>query len=147
VLAKITETAARVLEVDRASLWLYSEDRSRICCRDLYERGADLHSDGPEIAAASYPRYFAALAESRSVAANEARTDPRTAELSHSYLEPIGIQAVLNAPVWLAGRTVGVLCLEHVGSSRSWEVDEEYFAASLANIVSLALNLTHPSRA
>ena len=49
-------------------------------------------------------------------------------------------QSMLDAPIWLAGRTVGVICNEHVGGLRQWEPDEEYFAASLANAISLALD-------
>ena len=46
---------------------------------------------------------------------------------------------MLDAPVRVGGRTAGVLCFEHVGPARRWTVDEQAFADSLTNLVSVAL--------
>src|SRR5437867_2711197 len=95
VLRQITESAARTLEVERSSVWLYSEDRSRIVCLDLYERSLGRHSEGVELRAADYPSYFRALEECRSIAAHDARSDPRTREFCDAYLAPLGIFSML----------------------------------------------------
>src|SRR5207245_9751528 len=40
---QITETATRILDVERVSVWLYNADRTAIRCADLYRRGTRLH--------------------------------------------------------------------------------------------------------
>jgi PAS domain S-box-containing protein len=135
-LRKITEAATQTLNVERAGVWLLNDDHSKIDCADLYDRKAKRHSNGTQLAATSYPSYFKALEDERTIAAHDARTDPRTKEYLESYLSPFGITSMLDAPIRLGGRIVGVLCHEHVGRARRWTLDEQNFAASMADIVS-----------
>jgi PAS domain S-box-containing protein len=136
---RITRTAAETLGVERTSVWLYNDDRSAIRCADLYELPEDRHSRGQELSAESYPSYFQALETERTIAAHDARSDPRTAEFAATYLEPLGISSMLDAPIRVRGRMIGVVCHEHVGPGRQWRGDEQNFAGSVADAVSLAV--------
>ncbi len=135
----VTEVASRLLRVERASVWHFSDDRSSLQCQDLFERSAERHSSGLDLPAANHPSYFGALDEERSIAAVDAHRDPRTREFSQTYLTPNGIGAMLDAPVFVRGRMRGVVCHEHVGGARTWEGWEELVAASMADFVALVL--------
>ncbi len=136
----VTKIGCRALEVERSSIWLYNEDRSIIRLCDLYEQSRDRHSSGTTLSAREYPAYFSALdREDRALAAHDAHRAPRTQEFSQSYLQPLGIGAMLDAPIRRKGRVVGVLCYEHVGGPRQWTAEEEQFASSLATIITLAM--------
>ncbi|MGH7205018.1 MAG: response regulator [Nitrospiraceae bacterium] len=136
----ITEVAAVALAVRRVSIWLFLEDRSAIRLVDLYEPKKDLHTAGTVLSARDYPSYFQALeTEVRAIAAYDAHVDPRTQEFSESYLRPLHIGAMLNAPIRLKGQVVGVLCHEHQGGPRIWTPEEQSFASSLATMVTLAM--------
>ena len=136
---QITETAADVLEVDRASIWRLVDGGAAIECIDLYERSQDRHTAGTRIRAADVPRYFEALQEERAIRAHDALTDERTREFSASYLEPLGITSMLDAPVFLRGKMAGVVCHEHTGKPRRWKLHEELLASSFADFVALVL--------
>jgi PAS domain S-box-containing protein len=136
---RITEAHARALGVARVGIWLYSEDRQTIRCADLYEMSEHRHSAGAELHRADCQAYFTALEEMDVIAADDARSDPRTRDFVESYLRPLGITSMLDAPVAVGGNIVGVMCSEHVGTPRRWTGDEKTFAASVANLVSLAL--------
>ena len=144
---RITRAAAKTLDVERASVWLYNADRSAICCADLYERGEQRHSRNQELSAESHPSYFEALEAERTIAAHDARSDPRTSEFTATYLEPLGITSMLDAPIRVGGRMVGVVCHEHVGPSRQWREDEQAFAGSVADAVSLTIEESERRRA
>ena len=136
----VTETAARLLGVGRAGIWLLDADRSALRLADLYEAEQDRHSSGTIFRPADFPSYFHAIEhEARTIAAHDAHSDLRTKEFSASYLTPLGIGAMLDAPIRLKGRAGGVLCHEHLGGARMWTSDEDSLAASLATLVSLAL--------
>ncbi|MEH2444597.1 MAG: PAS domain S-box protein [Nostoc sp.] len=139
VLREITETTARTLLVERVGVWLYNQERSKIECMDLYDVSTKEHSFGNSLSQKNYPAYFQALEEERIIAANDARNDTRTKELSESYLSVLGITSLLDAPIWLEGRLVGVVCHEHIGESRQWTLEEETFAGSIADFVTLAI--------
>jgi diguanylate cyclase (GGDEF)-like protein len=143
----ITEAAALTLEIERASVWLYNDDRSKIRCIDLYAQSPHRHSEGIELSAVNYPSYFHAMEENRTIAAHDAHADPRTKEFSDSYLSPFGITSMLDAPIRLGGQMVGVVCHEHVGLAREWTLDEQSFAGSIADMVSLAMEHWERSQA
>lgn len=136
---RLTEVAARTLEVDRVSLWRYNGPRTGIRCLDLYERPAGRHSAGVEISAADNPAYFQALSESDVLAADDAHRDPRTLAFSAGYLTPLGITSMMDSVVRVRGGVVGVLCCEHTGRVRRWSHDEQTFAVALANLAGMLL--------
>jgi diguanylate cyclase (GGDEF)-like protein len=138
-LSALTELSADLLSAERASVFQLSADGATLDCVDLFARSTRSHSRGTQLLAANYPRYFAALLSDRVLAASHARTDPRTSEFTADYLTPHGIQAMLDAPIFLRGRIVGVVCIEHVGEPRVWQFWEELLAGTLADFVALVL--------
>ena len=147
VIKKITEVDAGMLEVERVSIWFFSEDRSEIVCKDLYELSKGSHQKGMRLLARQYPRYFQSLEESRTVAANDARADSRTNEFTEGYLIPFGVTSMMDVPIRLHGKVVGIVCHEHTGPRREWTVEEQDFAASISDRVSLALASLERDRA
>jgi diguanylate cyclase (GGDEF)-like protein len=136
---RITEVAGRTLEIERTSVWLFDESRTRIRCHNLYRRSLRQHMAGASLEAAAYPAYFRALESGRSVAASDAHRDPRTVELAADYLAPLGIGAMLEAPIRHDGQLAGVVCHEHLGPPRQWLLDERSYAASIADLVAMTL--------
>jgi PAS domain S-box-containing protein len=135
----ITEAAAHTLNIARVGIWLMDDTRSSIQCRDMYDLPNAAHQSGTVVGRSSFPQYFASLDQDRVINADNAHTDPRTAELSAAYLTPLGIGALLDAPIVRDGRTVGVICHEQVGPARHWTTDELSFASSLADLAAMAL--------
>jgi PAS domain S-box-containing protein len=139
-LRMITEMGSRVLEVERASIWAFNEEGTMLELLDLYERTPNRHRTGVTLAEKDYPAYFRAIAhEEHAMAAHDAHADPRTREFSGSYLTPLGIGAMLDAPVRRRGHVVGVVCHEHIGGPRSWTTEQVHFSSSLATFITLAL--------
>jgi GAF domain-containing protein len=136
VLRRLVEGAARTLAVERVSVWQLSPDRQTLRCRILYELGTGRFSSGTELNAREYPHYFAALAATDVLAAEDARTDPRTREFTEGYLVPLGIGAMMEVPI----RPDGVLCHEHVGPPRPWLPDEELFGLAVGHLVAHAIS-------
>ncbi len=141
VAREITEAAAGALDVERASVWLFNDQHSKITCVDLFENSAHRHSSGVELLASNYPAYFDSLESDRVIDAADAQHDTRTSEFTQSYLEPLGINSMLDAPIRLDGRSIGVICLEHTGPIRLWAIEEQHFAGSMADLISLVLEV------
>ncbi|MBK7928018.1 MAG: diguanylate cyclase [Bryobacterales bacterium] len=138
-LREITASSATALSVLQASIWILSEDWSRMECREQYHSGTQAHSSGAVLRASQFPAYFEALRSGRTIAAMDARTDPRTADFRDSYLDPNNIGAMLDSPIRRMGRLRGVVCFEHAGEPRGWTTEEEVFAASVADMIALIL--------
>lgn len=131
----ITRACVNAVGVQRASVWSVNDAFTEMTCLSLYREDIDHHEQGLLLQANQYPRYFAALANNRVIAANDAQTDPRTREFSDSYLKPLNIASMLDATLRSKGKTSGVVCLEEVGSARLWTQEEQSFVASIADLV------------
>ncbi len=147
VIRTTTEEAAATLGIDRVSVWFLDDDHTYMICEDLFRRDDNTHGSGTRIATGDYPSYVQAIENSRIVAVNDVRQDPRTRELLASYLEPLGIRALMDVPIHLHGKTLGVVCHEHVGAPREWSLEEQDFAASLADMIALQMEANERRKA
>jgi PAS domain S-box-containing protein len=138
-LRALTEATARMLLVERVSLWATSADHASIHCLDLYELTPNQHSSGAVLAAADYPDYFAGLRQEAMIVADDAATHPCTHEFARDYLPQRGISAILDTPIHVRNALQGVLCIEQVGAHASWTPVQRMFSAATANLVALAL--------
>jgi diguanylate cyclase (GGDEF)-like protein/PAS domain S-box-containing protein len=145
-LAQLTEASATALRVERASVWRFSGDRTTLVCLDMFERTSGQHSSGEILHIDAAPAYFAALDSERTIAANEAQTDPRTQAFAEGYLIPHGILSMLDAPIVIGRTQAGVVCHEHVGSPRTWNVWEELIAGTFADFAAMAFGAEERGR-
>ncbi|MBN3927384.1 ATP-binding protein [Nostoc sp. NMS4] len=137
----ITEKAANALEVERVSVWLFNSQRTKLQCISLYERSNQRHSAGLERNLADYLIYFKSLVAARTIAVCDTRTDPRVEELWHEFLEANNIVSLIDTSLWVGGKMVGTVLSEQVDIPRKWELSEQNFVSSIAEIVALTLEI------
>ncbi|MFP5384440.1 MAG: ATP-binding protein [Bacteriovoracia bacterium] len=138
-LKEVTEALAVGLQVERASVWFYNHNQTSIICEDLFESEKRAHSKGIELFKKDFPAYFNYLTEERTLPANDARLDPATKEFTDSYLAPLDIHSMLDAPIRLNGKMVGVICNEKTKVQRNWSYADETFVGNVCDIISRAL--------
>ena len=138
---KATEVSAKVLNVERVSIWLFNDDKTVLTCANLYLRDAATHESGMVLTAKDYPRYFKAICSGEILSADDARNDVRTREFNDSYLVPLNIYSMLDSPIFQGDDLIGVICHEKVGEKKSWQPDEAEFANSMVNAISLTLEI------
>jgi PAS domain S-box-containing protein len=136
---EITETAAHTLDMDKVGIWLYNKGFSKLNCANLYDNETKVHTYGMELLREDYPKYFQALEEEHSMVVEDVLKDPRFIELSEKYYCVSGVTAVLQSPIWLGGKVVGVVCSAYTGGVHPWTLDEENFVDSIADFVALAI--------
>ncbi len=146
-LIRITEASSKTLKTERASTWFYNLDHSKIICKDLYEQTKNRHEKGTELIVNHYPKYFKALEKERIIAANNPFTDPRTKEFNEGYLSAHGITSLMDTPIRIHGKMVGIVCHEHTGLPREWTQEEQVFAGSIADMVSLVMEASQRKQA
>lgn len=140
---ELTEQAARATGVARASVWLFDESETRLRCIDLYEAMHGRHTAGMVFSEAHYGPEFRALKSAPYIDASDALTDARTSGYRDVYTRPLGITSMLDTVVKVAGRCLGVVCLEHVHHPHEWQPDEIEFACRLGDKIGLALSNRH----
>ena len=135
VLKVVTEMAASALRVKRVSVWFFLDERRSIRCDYLHQPDRGDVYEGAILHASDFPVYFRVLESSRVVRFVDHDGDAMSEEFRGSYLAPLGIMAMLDAPLLQGGEIIGIVCHEHVGSARDWTDPECEFAASVGDIV------------
>jgi two-component system, cell cycle sensor histidine kinase and response regulator CckA len=143
---EVAEASGETLGVERVSVWLYDTTRSLIRCHYVWSAGGG-DGEGAELPTSACPAYFSEMEHVRVVAADDAAADRRTSGFKDAYLAPLGIVSMLDAPLRLSGQTVGIICHEHLGEGREWTLDEQQFAGSMGDLLSLALESYERRRA
>ena len=136
-LQHILHIDARVVDVERVSYWRMRDETRSMVCEMAYQRTTGAFERGFVLAREAHPAYFAAV-DQGPVEIRDARADPIVASL-REYLEARAIWSLLDFPIVVRGRIVGILCHEHVGAPRSWSVSDEQFAATVAQVVASSL--------
>ena len=136
---RLTEEIANAIQVSRASIWLFSDDKTVLRCVTLFDSEAKRHTSGVMLTAADYPLYFEAINNESRISTSDVQNDPRTSEFKEKYLAPHGITSMLDAGIYADGELKGMVCLEHTAEKRNWHADEESFASTIASIVAQIL--------
>lgn len=135
------------LDVGRVSFWTVDTNYTSIRCEHVYTVDAERPLGPTLLKRADCPTYFDSLCQELVIAADDARNDPRTREISASYLEPMGVLSLLDVPVRAFGRYVGVLCHESFDRKREWTREDEHFVSGVATQIALAYERDRAKRA
>lgn len=130
----LAQLAADALRVDRVGLWISIDDGRALRCRYLFQRSTRELYHGAVLRAQDFPAYFDAMGARRAIVASDALGSTMTHELRSAYLEPLGIVSMLDAPIYIDGNIVGIVCHEHSGEERrTWSEAECAFAGAVAD--------------
>ncbi|MYL82499.1 PAS domain S-box protein [Desulfovibrio aerotolerans] len=143
--AALLQRATAVIGIGRAGVWVFSPTHDRLVC--LLGSGPASQDEGVSLACGAAQDYFEAVAHERVIAAVDVENTLLLRCFLEPYLKPRGIGSLLDAPFRFSGRVAGVLRLEHLGSARHWSDDEQAFAGSMADMLSLALETSERRRA
>jgi PAS domain S-box-containing protein len=136
-LKQITALASETLNVGRVGIWKFIDDRNSVLCEKLYVSKTSEYEEGKILNRSDNPNYFAALTENQTINVEDAVTNDITKGFAKDYLIPSGVSSILD--VFIQGKqgAYGVISFEHIGSRRNWTADDEEFATSMANVVTL----------
>ena len=137
VLQRATAAAAATTGTGRVGLWLLDEGAGKIRCHHLTLHDGQRRSDSSAI---SVKACADALSAHRVVVAPDLDVCPLDPALGlDAHTEAGGVRAVLIAPIRRQSRVVGFVTFEHVGTPRTWTLDEQDFAAAVADLAALVL--------
>jgi signal transduction histidine kinase len=134
-LQEVAEIAAAALNVNRVSVWRFINERSAIRCEFLYQPARKSHYEGAILHAHDFPNYFRALEVRRVVPVIDLAGDPLMEEFREAYFRPLGISAMVDAPIYEAGNVAAIVCHEIVGPPRNWTRQDCEFAATVAEVI------------
>lgn len=136
----IINSLLRGLQIQRAGVWMLDTQAGGIRCTLVIDLFHQTRDENIVLARNKFPDYFEALDTERTIAASNALTHPATKAFNEVYLKPMSIGAMLDVPIRHRGKMVGIVCCEHIGGEKIWSLDEQSFAAAMADLVGRAIS-------
>jgi two-component system, cell cycle sensor histidine kinase and response regulator CckA len=137
-LLRVARLSAQALSIRRTSVWRFDGAGKRLACVLQLVDDEVISPSDLVIEASRCPTYVDALRHDFAVAVDDVRKDPRTQELM-AYIKEHDIGALLDIPIVIPGKLLGVVCHEHLGRERRWNPREIEFASSVGQLIALAL--------
>ncbi len=130
----LCQKVAEVMSVERIGIWFFTIDKEA-----MYEEMTFVFDGqntlGTILKKSDYPVYFSHINEERVVASADTFIDPSTVEFVDSYMKPLNVRALLDAPIFSDGEMIGIVCIEKKGSTRQWDIQDKNFSASFSDFV------------
>ncbi|MCA6363660.1 MAG: GAF domain-containing protein [Bacteroidetes bacterium] len=144
-LHEIAARSAETLSVERVNIWLIEDGFSAIRSIMNYDRETNQALENVILSREDLPQYFQLLQSEDIIVTIDSANDEQTSELAEGYIRKFGIKSMLDVPVRVAGQMVGLICFEELNRMRFWDVSEQKFALTIAQLLAQALE-THRRR-
>lgn len=133
----------RLLEVDRCSLFLFSESSTELELTHGWEAEGipelPLKSMSSVPAAKLFPRTMEALLKGRALALGDTRRGAEAIEDEGARLLQLGIRAILLVPMFAGDRAVGLIGVDRAHEARVWSEDESDLLGNLGQFLTHTL--------
>jgi PAS domain S-box-containing protein len=129
------------LGAHRVSAWELDDDTNALVNVSSYQMPTDRFGTLPDFDLSKQKRYYELLKTERLVVANDAWELPYAVNKANAN---IGLCAMLDAPIKVEGKLVGVICIEQMTCDeypgmRRWTPEEQGFVSSMADLFALAV--------
>ncbi|UUW08891.1 PAS domain S-box protein [Flavobacterium plurextorum] len=138
VLDYIIKEASIVSKSNRVSFWRYRKDL--ITCKNLFSSDNQSPSDKNILDQESYPIYFETLKNKIVINAPDVFNKLETSEFQRLYFTKNHIKSMLDVPIFLNGKLVGVVCFESTEEKRDWDNEDINYAKTISDVISLAIS-------
>ena len=126
--ARITST----LHIERLSVWIINKERSAIVSMGEYDLPSKSFKRDSVLNESDSPNYFKSISENEILIADNVYESEATKELADTYFRPLNIISLMDIPLRIEGRLVGIMCFEQTGSKeRIFSEKDKLFAMSV----------------
>ncbi|WEG13023.1 PAS domain S-box protein [Pullulanibacillus sp. KACC 23026] len=133
----MNEKSVEVLDIDGASVWMYSEDKQELVCQDLFEQDKQKHSSGKRLDVLPIPNFYKSINQDRVFVLD--RGDHLLKEFVAQNLKANQIHSVVVAPLFTGKRLIGLVAFSKKENRMNWDYDEQNFVRTMADLLHLLI--------
>ena len=133
----LTKIVADSININRSSIWLFSEDGEKLICEELYDGKFIDFNENNHISKSDYPDYFHALQTNVVIIADDAATHPKTKIFADTHIKPLNIKSVIDIPIVFRNEVIGVLAVSSQ-MVREWSDVEIEFIQLMSSVYAFA---------
>ncbi|WP_338790929.1 ATP-binding protein [Bernardetia sp. MNP-M8] len=137
---EVIQTAINILKVASINLWLVDKEQNKIKCVAHSQQDKTIASNN-NLDNEIMPMYFQTMKEGELIVSDDVYKDGRLNELREVYFQPNSITSIIDMPIYIEGELKAILCGNHTGKPRKWQIREQQFMLAIGNIIALLLEI------
>ncbi|TBX69181.1 PAS domain S-box protein [Flavobacterium silvisoli] len=137
ILKNILKVSGSNCSIDRVSYWSYIPEGLR--CENMYYLKSDRFEKNFFLALENYPTYFQKIETGMQIVASNVYNNNITAELCVDYFPKNNVKSMLDTPIFINGKIIGILCFESVETTKDWDNEDINFSRSIADLIAIAI--------
>lgn len=137
ILKNILKVLSENCAIDRASYW--SCTPKGLSCESIYYLQADRFEKNHFLEIERYPIYFKNIESGAQIVASDVYDNYITQEFCPDYFPKNNIRSLLDTPIFINGKIIGILCFEMVGTQKEWDNEDINFSRSIADLIAIAI--------
>jgi PAS domain S-box-containing protein len=137
ILKNILKVAGTNCTIDRVSYWSYIPEGLR--CESIYYLKSDRFEKNFFLGIENYPVYFKQIETGVQIVASNVYNNNITPELCLDYFPKNNIKSMLDTPIFINGKIIGILCFEAIEIAREWDNEDINFSRSIADLIAIAI--------
>ncbi len=132
---QFAERAVNFLQIERINIWLLNKEKDAIYSIAEYDKRYHSFRHHSWIYEKDVPHYFQHLKENKIILVPNIHTHPATYEFSGNYAKEYDVISLMDIPMRLNGKLIGVMCFEKTGNvPREFNEQEQVFALALSQL-------------
>lgn len=139
ILTEVCRIATSAMDVSRVNIWEFGDGLTSITSIVNYDQRAGGLLPNATLYRYQIPKYFSLFETEEIIPTSDALTHPNTEELRDGYLTVNGIRSLLDVPVRISGKMIGLVCFEDTNTTREWDPGEQKFGLFIAQVIALAI--------
>lgn len=130
----ICQKICEVMKIQHIGVWMFTVSQDAVYEELTYSVDTQV-THGKIINRTDFPEYFSQIDTERLVVIQLNNPQKELAHFAATYMGPMNIHLLLDAPIFSDGQRIGVLCCECTEENRNWDIHDKNFAASCADFV------------
>lgn len=131
----MTELAVTSLEVERAGIWLYSQNQHELLCQDVYAPMEEGHLQCSACQVSAFPDYIDTLNRQRLAILTDIKDSPIMTAMIHVGAFSPKSRAHLGAHIYSNGQVIGLFGMTAETPRPTWSTEERAFATYLCDVL------------
>lgn len=136
-LKNIIQTVSNNCNIDRISYWTHLDDA--IKCESIYYLKSKRFEKNFVLNKTDFEKYFEGIETGLQIVASNVYENKILEELCYEYFPKNNIKSLLDTPIFINNKVVGILCFEITENIKEWDNEDINFARSISDLIAISI--------
>jgi len=130
----ICKKVCEVMDISRFGVWMYNGGTGSLT-EEITSVSISEFTHGAVVSRDAHPDYFREVDKEKILFIEAESQDPELSDFIETYMKPMKISLLMDAPIYSDGHRIGVVCCESSKVNKHWDTHDKNFAFFCADFI------------